>query len=332
MNRTEAVGRRDVLRIAALVAAAAAVEGFTGGIRCECGSVRPVSPSETEIHEGDVFDYYRPIVAAEIEQAKKGQRLVLQSLTYPEHSLNFGRATIQPAASMIKAQILSFAISVNPDLPINGPVTIEENSASDAYRMIVHSNNSATTRVLQTASQGHESQVLNAFNDYFHGALGAPDTEGLTAWVNSELAGVTTNRVKGWYAFPNPISLDSMAQFFRLLEDPAKPLVKTDAMRQLMSIPDFNPLTGESFVTEIEHAVRRAMNTYPEHTFKSYGKNGNFGPGEWSGNTPFNTETVVLSIDTRKFILGYTGYNWDNAKLLDIAVACAVAAAGATNT
>ncbi len=251
-------------------------------------------------------------------------RLVAHPLGRPNLAIDLRGGEFERAASTVKALILLYALFKNPALAMS-PAT-DRQPASDAYRMIVSSNNGAAARVLADAvGRDHVGQALDAFNDFVHDVLALPASIGLTQWGYYPVNGVTTDRLAEPATsdfpdgIPNPITLDALVSYFEMLETPQSieaAVARAVALRSyrdpvayptnaayrqavidgvararaLMGIPD------PDYVTQMDRALAAAQARHPDITFSMYGKNGTISPADWTLNRWHINEAVVVTL------------------------------------
>ena len=152
-----------------------------------------------------------PFQNAHRRQGSLLSALVVQPYTFPGLEININGGRLHDAASAIKACILLYAVFKNPDLAIEG---FQSDLGHQVYRMIVHSNNTATSLVL-AGLVDDPAEAVNAFNDFYHVVLRLPDSTGMTAWDYEATGGVTTDRIARpldpitEYWINNPVTLDA---------------------------------------------------------------------------------------------------------------------------
>lgn len=265
----------------------------------------------------EIHRIYQQLIADEIARHPETNRLklLIEPLGLSQYSINHLASTIIPSASTIKAPILLYALTRQPDLPIY-PSPGAGQSASDAYRMVVSSNNSATARVLASVASS-PGQSLNEFNDFLHLALGWPSDTGLTRWGYYPVAGVVTDRVSSSAQFDNPLTLDLLADFYSQLENGSFGSI-TPLAQAVLSIPD------PGYNTMLDLALARAQSLHPEVTYSYYGKNGTISPSDWSYPYWHIDEAAVVSLQSAnhhsKYVLAYAASTFTTDHLLDLSL------------
>ncbi len=302
----------------------------------------------------DLHTAYRERLRTILGQiADRHVRLVVRPLGHPALEINFGGGEVQRAASTVKALILIYALFRDPTLDLRGPSA--ERPASDAYRMIVSSHNSATARVLiAAAGEDPREEALDLFNDFAHRVLGLPPQLGLTQWDYWPTTGLRAQEVRELpseefpQGVPNPITLNALVDFYTLLETPTAlyeaagraadlyaerypsrqayidaALEAAERAKALLAIPDPN------YVTPLEKALEAARRAHPSLAFTLYGKNGTLSPADWDIPRWHINEAGVVTLSqgrrVGKFVLAFSSASFHTAAYLDAALEYCVA-------
>jgi hypothetical protein len=295
---------------------------------------------------------YRQLLEAMVAQSPDPQaRLVVRPLDCAGCTISVEGDDILHGASAVKSMFLVFAIFRDPGVGLQGWTA---GTSREAYRMIVHSNNTASGQVLWDIGEKFgDENVLDSFNAFLHTILGLPGTVGVRVWEYGPTDGMVSTAVEAIPpdenpdgVFAHPLTLDALVDFYTLLETPSRvdraieqaieqgyppiPAYLTvgdyyndvwaalNRAEALMAIPD------PEYQTETERAIARATEQHPGVQIAFYGKNGHLAPYDWPGNRWHIVDGGVVTVGqgeaAQRCVIAYSASSFESRDVLDAAL------------